>query len=537
MEVKINGNTYNWESNFLNEVNQIKQSKWSKKREDYFCFETIGNTKCFIKRSEVGFDGKSIFDKIIDKDIQAIPKVYSVSEVLENYKKVQYLVTEFIEGDTLDVVLNNGVQVNLTSFAEDLTNGIKSLNDLGYWHSDLNADNVFISTSGNTYIIDIDSCVENTNRPTYTTNKSGALTTLSNQLGSYALKYYKKYLNKSTDFSFSNIDGTNLNYFQIIFLIFQVKYFLQQKRVNPNLIWKKSTFKGLDVEDEIHNFNPAYANRVFEDGLKKTLDKEVVIKFLKNLIDDSIKNVPDTNALKKIQELRTLKVKYSKLEIKASRLEKKANELQTNNKKLVEQIDRLNTKKTKVSGISWFWGIVACLAIFIGLVTYNNINEKLSDYKSRFDSEREKLSDATNKLNELNNSFDELSNVIDPFIISNIEFKNLKDGVIGNTFNKSSTDYISPQLEIYSLKDEKVEIRYTRHDKDHDYWNFTDPDKSYLKKYFSKYYHFEDFNLTKGKNTIKFHWSIGGGNWGYSPYTYKFYINGKYIKSKSLNIR
>lgn len=379
MEVIINGRKYQWESNFLNEVYQTTQSKWSKKREDYFCFETIGNTKCFIKRSEVGFEGKSIFEKILDKETQSIPKVYSVSEVFENNKKVQYLITEFIEGDTLDVALNNGVHVNLTSFADDLISGVKFLNDLGYWHSDLNADNIFISTSGKTYIIDIDSCIENKYRPTYISNKPGALTTLSNQLGSYALKYYKAHLNKSSDFSFSDIVGTNLNYFQTIFLIFQVKYFLDQKKLNSNLIWKKSTFRGLKVEDEIRNINQTYADSVFMSGLKITLNREIVQRLLNHIINETIKKAPDINLVKKSQELNNLKVKYNKLD-------KKASELQVNNKKLVQQIDDLSSKRSKVSGVTWFWGVAAIAAIIFCIYNYNRFEYANSQYYNELDS-------------------------------------------------------------------------------------------------------------------------------------------------------
>lgn len=405
MEVKINGNTYHWESNFLNEVYQTTQSKWSKKREDYFCFEIIGNTKCFIKRSEIGFEGKSIFEKIINKQTQYIPKVYCISEVLENNKKVQYLITEFIEGDTLDVVLNNGVQVNLTSFANNLTSGIKFLNDLGYWHSDLNADNVFITTSGKTYIIDIDSCIENKYRPTYISNKPGALTTLSNQLGSYALKYYKAHLNKPSDFSFSDMVGTNLNYFQIIFLTFQVKYFLNQKKLNANLIWKKSTFRGLKVEDEIRNLDQKYADSVFRSGIKITLNREIVQRLLNNIIIETIKKVPDINLIKKTQEFNNLKIRYNNLE-------KKANELQINNKDLVKKIDELSSKKSKVSGVTWFWGIVAFLAIIINIVTYNSLDSELKYYKSELfykKNEVNRYKDYENRYELLKNSVSDLT--------------------------------------------------------------------------------------------------------------------------------
>ena len=120
MEVIINGSSHQWESNFLTEVRQTSQSKWFKKREDYFAFDTIGGTKCFIKRSETGFDGVSIFKNLVGQPATAIPKTYGFGEVIENNQKVQYLITEFLEGHTLDVHLNNGKTVDLIRFAERL---------------------------------------------------------------------------------------------------------------------------------------------------------------------------------------------------------------------------------------------------------------------------------------------------------------------------------------------------------------------------------------------------------------------------------
>lgn len=524
MEVIINNIRHNWKSNFLVEVNEPNQKKWSKKRADYFCTDVIGGTKCFIKRSENGFDGTSIFKELVGKNADGIPKTYGIGEAVENSRKVIYLVTEFIEGDTLDVFLNSGEKVNSKTFSMNLINSVNYIHSLGYWHSDINGDNVFVSKSGKVYLIDIDSCVENEVSPVHDPNKEGGLTTLSNQIGSYALKYYKKHLSKPSTFDYSSIPGVNLNYLQVIFLTYQLKYFQDQKASSPSLFWKKSTFKGLNVEDEIRKVNPQYSDSLFKAALLKPLHKEVVNNLTKEIIASSIKTAPDTNKLKKMKELKDLKVKYAQLEQLVS-----THTIERN--KLLDDIKDLKKNKQKSpAGWTWFWRVAASIATVIGFFAYTDVSKEMNRYQKSFWNEQNKnrelesnLADLQSKNNELETTLDEIETYANPITIKSVTFSN-SSGKDGSYLSKNSTGYISPKFEIYSLKDQNVKL----------YFDYYKPSGTKMNR--NKNEDTETRYLTKGLNNISLTGSKPSSGWVSGTYKYEIYLNGNYYSNKTLTL-
>ena len=527
MEIIIKNKRHKWNSNFLSEVNKKNQNKWSKKREDYFCTEVIGGTKCFIKRAEIGFQGAAIFKKLIEINAEGLPKTYGFGEAIENNRKVQYLITEFLNGDTLDVVLNSGQKVNLKTFSINLINSVTFLHSLGYWHSDINGDNIFVSKSGKVFLIDIDSCVDSKVKPTHISNKEGALTTLSNQIGSYALKYYKKHLSKPSSFAFGNLPGVNLNYLQVIILTYQLKYFQDQKIANPSLIWKKSTFMGLNVEDEIRKVNPQYSDSLFKSALIKPLHKEIVNTLTKEIIASSVKTTPDTNKLKKMKELKDLKAEYAQLEQLVSTQT-------TERSKLITEIATLKRSGNKnmessIFGWSWFWGIaVSSIAIAVGLFTYNDLNSDNHYLQTS-------LYSSQSEVRELNNLIDELEKNIEPFHLKNTIFLNSKDYKKGSSFYNYKTTFIAPHLTIYSLKDIEVEVSFKR--KKPDYKGYATYNDN-VKNQKNSYYIYKIVHLKRGTNEIKFS-GFGfeePGNWDVGSHEFSFYINGKFLTSKTLYI-
>ena len=543
MKILIKNKIFDWKSDFLNEYNKPGQKKWAKKREDYFCTEVIGGTKCFVKRAENGFEGAAIFQKLVGKNVEGIPKTYGFGEAIENNKKVQYLVTEFLAGDTLDVVLNNGKKVNLNSFSTNLINSIYYLHSIGFWHSDVNGDNIFVSTSGKTYLIDIDSAVESHIKPTHISNKEGALTTLSNQIGSYALKYYKKHLSKPTTFDYGKIPGVNLNFLQVLFLTYQLKYFQEQKIKNPSLFWKKSTFKGLNIEDEIRKINPQYADSLFKAALLKPLHKEVVNNLNNEIIKSSVKTAPDTIKLKKMKELKELKVKYANLE-------RLVTTHTTERSKLLGELDILkkavNTNKgTSSSGWAWFWGIAATITTGLGIFFYNGYKEANRDSElqnSRYRSELAQKIELDSNLRRvilqkegIEALLDELSTNIAPYHKKEIYFNNYKDNAKGTSFYNASVTYIAPTIVLYSLREGEVEVSYKRRKPNDEYATYSDG----VTNQKDRYYIYKKLSLNKGLNEVMFSY-LGHkdtGKWRSGIHEYTFYIDNNQIATKKLYIK
>jgi len=372
MELYIKNRNYTWQSNFLTEVNKQGQSKWSKKREDYFCVEKIGGVRCFIKRSEVGFEGASIFSKLVGASSVSIPQTYGFSESIEHNKRVQYLITEYIPGETLDVVLNSGKKIKELSFTTDIIAGIEYLSSIGYWHTDLNADNIYIADTGRSYIIDIDSCVEHKYKPTHIPTSVGGLTTLSNQLGSYALKYYKEHLGKGRTFNYSGIPGVNLNYYQLLFLSYQLKYFQHQKKSDNSVYWKKSTFKGIDITEGLRRVNSKYADSVFKAGLVKPLNDKIVLNLAKQINHNSINPAIRISRSKKANFTPQSSVSTSKLLPIAKQKPNKSKKKTPQSKKLTNQLPSpANTTNNSVEDRTILgWSIAAVTVILFGLFLY-----------------------------------------------------------------------------------------------------------------------------------------------------------------------
>jgi len=569
MEIIINSTTYKWESNFLNEVNKQGQNKWSKKREDYFCKEKISGVTCFIKRSEVGFEAASIFSKLIGAPSKSIPLTYGFSEVIENNKRVQYLVSEYIPGDTLDVILNSGKPINIEEFGYDIIEGIDYLNGLGYWHTDLNADNIYIANTGKSYLIDIDSCVECQYRPTHISTSVGGLTTLSNQLGSYALKYYKKYIARRSTFDYPGIPGVNLNYYQLLFLSCQIKYFLEQKQSIQSIIWKKSTFKHVNIVEHLRNVNPEYSDSVFKAGLVKPIHKELIstlinkINLIQSVSSTPIKKSPSNNISKYNRELNDLQRRFNILEREYSIKEKDNKRL---NNTIIANQSKIDNLKVKISDLqkrvidnaqevkgfnksAYAWALTAVIFAGLGIINYIEVDQQKEQFQYLYQSQKEDLNESKNiaseaniklndyeelvsdtkfKLEQYENLFDELEDNISSFHFKNAEFYNSYDEKTNTSFYNNQLTYIKPSISVFSLKNDKVVVKYQCITPTGSYYLFGQD--NYVE---------EEIRLKRGLNTqyISSGWGREKtGSRTKGSYTYKFYVNNKYVGEKILTV-
>ncbi len=162
MNVNINGIRREYNSDFdpINIDNSIKRN-WKVSAGPYFKFPiVIGDVSCFVKRFQgeaSQISGYSLLQAIKNLSLQGLPKIYDIVETKENGKKVIYLFTEFIPGNTLDELQRKGFNFIPSKLVGDLFSSLSSIQKYGYWFPDFDPKNLLLSEKGNYYLIDLDS--------------------------------------------------------------------------------------------------------------------------------------------------------------------------------------------------------------------------------------------------------------------------------------------------------------------------------------------------------------------------------------------
>ena len=149
--------------------------EWTMKR-DYFTFATLEGTKCFIKK----YVGKkpSAWELIISLIGQAntnMPLVYDA--VYDKPSNSYYVFFESIRGITLKEYILNGDMISPLKVLNDLDLALSVIHSKGYWFSDFNEENIFV-TSGfikKVLLIDVDSCWNLAIPPNHVSNEDGGI--------------------------------------------------------------------------------------------------------------------------------------------------------------------------------------------------------------------------------------------------------------------------------------------------------------------------------------------------------------------------
>lgn len=123
-----------------------------------FSFCRIKNYQCFVKRQPQPFSGWHLIVKSISRDqLRQCPRVLSIAKDDNHY----YYFTELLKGDLLE---NNGHRVNGKKLINSLFLALYNINQHGFWYSDLCSKNIFVTSKGDYFLIDIDSAFPHTQK-------------------------------------------------------------------------------------------------------------------------------------------------------------------------------------------------------------------------------------------------------------------------------------------------------------------------------------------------------------------------------------
>lgn len=267
MNVNINGQVFKWDSDY----NPNNPQNWKKKLNDAFSFQKIAGVNCFVKRFES--EKPLAYDLILKlKGINPVnmPKIYDIQQTKENNKIVYYLFTENVEGKTLKEQITAKEKFNIHKILPNILESLVFLHKWGFWFSDLNEENIYYSKSNDTYyLIDIDSCWEESIKPSPILNEKGFMPGLSQEHADVVLKFYREIMNNQ-QFFYTDISGKNLNYLQLLTILTKLEYYLEHRKTNPNFEFlKKHNFNNLHRYLLYKNEN--YCKTVFTKALNGEL--------------------------------------------------------------------------------------------------------------------------------------------------------------------------------------------------------------------------------------------------------------------------
>ena len=259
--------------------------EWKMKR-DYFAIATFDVTKCFIKK----YEGKKptaweLMISMIGQGNTNMPMVYDA--VHDKKSNAYFVFIEFIRGITLKEYILKGDMVLPLKVMEDIDIALSVLHSKGFWFSDFNEENIFI-TSGfikKVLLIDIDSCWKSSIPPNHISNEIGGIPGAAQNIGRHVLEFYSKYLpNANNTVMYKDLPGPNFNYLQLLILCVKLNIFQNRKKIDATFQYiRPDSFR--DLQKIIHDCDASYSKGVF--SLSRDANKNVqqpVIQLIKRII-------------------------------------------------------------------------------------------------------------------------------------------------------------------------------------------------------------------------------------------------------------
>ena len=271
MNVQIKGKVRLFDNDFSHQ-----NPKWKKKLEDFYSFQNIEGTVCFVKRSESQPAAWDLIEKLKGKELQFLPNVYDTSTTKEFGKTVYYYFTETLVGKTIAEAIKEKEEIDLLSVIDNVSDALVKLHKLGFWFGDLNEENIFKTNNSAYYLIDLDSCWAINIKPSPVMNSEGYVPNKTQDFTIPVIHYFKEYLQKN-NYGFSSTRGDQLNYLQLIFLIVKLKYYYEKKSLDPSFSYIGKSFIDVEFHEILNSINPNFANGLFTTAYQNNVNVKSVI--------------------------------------------------------------------------------------------------------------------------------------------------------------------------------------------------------------------------------------------------------------------
>lgn len=262
---------------------------WKISAGDPFKFPvTIGDQICFVKRFQVknpeNISGWPLLQQLKGKAESYLPSIFDIQTVKEKENEISYVIYKFLEGKTLEQIINEGETIDLESLTADIFNSLELIHSYGFWFADFCEKNIFCETGGRYILLDIDSAQPLSEYPA------------NDMYGSKdywipVYKFYKEVLNQP-QIKLKDINGMALDYLQFMFLLLHLKLFKESNNKNYKSI---DNYSALATDLAKYNgFKELFLN-IYQNN-SPVLSSETVEE-IKKLIQDKLISKPmDINA-------------------------------------------------------------------------------------------------------------------------------------------------------------------------------------------------------------------------------------------------
>jgi hypothetical protein len=232
MQVIIEKNEYEYLSDY--------DVEWKFSSGDDFKFPVkIDRYSCFIKRfvrKPERITGWGLLEALKGISRPGLPRIYDIVSSKEDGTEARFVFYECKKGDTLDLLIREGVVPDIGRLTDDLFKALDSIHRHGYWFSDFCEKNIFCTKDGRFFLIDLDSAHPSSVLPDndmYGNKEYWAL----------VFSFFVQWAGLG-DFKPADIPGPLFNYFQVVFLIL---------RVRAALIDRIEDYKSTKLYDKLPN--------------------------------------------------------------------------------------------------------------------------------------------------------------------------------------------------------------------------------------------------------------------------------------------
>ncbi|MEP7144504.1 MAG: IPT/TIG domain-containing protein [Ferruginibacter sp.] len=243
----------------------------------------IGPHSCFVKRFErksmEGISGWQLLLNLKGKNEPNLPALYDIVLEKEDGKDIYYVFFEYLQGDTLDKLIDTRAPIYLEKLVEDLFRAFQSIHIKNYWVTDFSEKNIFCEKSGRFLLVDL--------QYTHSTSQLPNADMIGdNYYWKLIFNFYREIL-RQRNLKPDDINGSSINYLQAAFLILRLKCFYHEnEEYNSEDLFRKLP---ATLNESAPLFKDIYTN-IFRNSELAILSRDV--GQIKSLILETLQNGP-----------------------------------------------------------------------------------------------------------------------------------------------------------------------------------------------------------------------------------------------------